>query len=67
MLRKYNARLVSIMSSYEKAPEGHRHVFVRAFNLDRETLPQLKAELQEKGKMLYMVDHRDNKREVYEV
>jgi acetoin utilization protein AcuB len=66
VLRKYNARLVSIMSSYEKAPEGHRHVFIRAFHIDREALPTLKAELKEKGKMLYMVDHRDNKREVYE-
>ncbi len=65
VLRKYNARLVSIMSSYEKAPEGHRHVFIRAFDLDRGVLPQLEAELKEKGNMLYMVDHRDNKREIF--
>jgi acetoin utilization protein AcuB len=67
VLRSYNARLVSIMSTYEKAPEGHRYVYIRAFNLDREILPQLKEKLQAAARMLYMVDHRDNVREIYEV
>jgi acetoin utilization protein AcuB len=66
VIRKYNGRLVSILSSYEKAPEGLRHVFIRAFDIDRNALPRLKEELQAVGKMLYMVDHRENKREIYE-
>jgi len=66
IIRKYEARLVSIMSSYEKAPEGYRYLYVRAFNVSREHLEELKMELREKARMLYMVDLRDNTREIYE-
>ena len=41
IIRKYGERLVSIVSTYETASEGFRHVYVRAFNVDRDTLPQL--------------------------
>lgn len=67
ILRKYNGRLVSIMSMYEKAPEGYRNVYIRAFDLKRETLPELQKELQGVAKMIYMVDHRENRRELYMV
>jgi len=53
------------LSTYEKAPEGHRHVFIRAFNVDRETLPKLIAELRETANMLYFVDHRDDVRQIF--
>lgn len=66
VIRHYDCRLASILSSYEKAPEGYRHVYIRAFNVGRETLSQLLAELKSKAKLLYMVDHRENKREIYE-
>lgn len=69
ILRKHNARLVSILSSHDKAPQGYRHVYVRAFNVDRATLPKVKDEirevLKEKARLLYVVDHRENKREIY--
>jgi len=66
IIRKYDGRLVSILSSYEKAPEGLRYVYVRSFDIDRDVLPRLKEELKAAAKMLYMVDHRENKREIYE-
>jgi acetoin utilization protein AcuB len=65
IIRKYEGRLVSILSSYENAPEGFRHVYIRAFDIDREALPRLIEELKAVAKMLYMVDHRENKREIY--
>lgn len=65
VIRSYDARLVSILSSYELAPQGYRNVYIRAFNVDREKLISLKDELKQKAKMLYMVDHRDNVREIY--
>jgi len=65
VIRHYDGRLASILSSYEKAPEGYRHVYVRAFNVDRETLSQLLEELKSRAKLLYMVDHRENRREIY--
>jgi acetoin utilization protein AcuB len=65
IIRKYNARLVSILSSYEKAPEGFRHVYIRAFNIDRESLNSMVEELRSTAQMTYMVDHRENIREIY--
>jgi acetoin utilization protein AcuB len=65
VIRSYGARLVSILSSYELAPEGHRNVYIRAFNIDRDKLVNLKNELKKQAKMLYVVDHRENLREIY--
>jgi acetoin utilization protein AcuB len=65
VIRKYGGRLVSIVSTYETAPQGYRQVYVRAFNLDRGTFPELVQELQKMARLLYTVDHRDNKREFY--
>lgn len=65
ILRKYNARLLSIMATYSRAPEGSRYVYIRAHRIDRLTLPDLKTELSDKAKLLYMVDLRDGKRETY--
>ncbi|MGC8658411.1 MAG: CBS and ACT domain-containing protein, partial [Desulfomonilaceae bacterium] len=57
IIRRHEARLVSILSSYELAPEGYRNVYIRAFNVDRQRLNSLKEELKKQAKMLYMVDH----------
>ena len=65
VIRKYGARMVSILTTYEHVPEGYRNVYIRVYQLDREKLPTLQKELREKATMLYMVDHRDNKRKVY--
>jgi acetoin utilization protein AcuB len=66
VIRKYGGRMTSILSSYERAPSGHRHVYIRAYEVDRERLPALKEELRKVSKkFLYMVDHRENKREIY--
>ncbi|AFM26566.1 CBS and ACT domain-containing protein [Desulfomonile tiedjei] len=66
IIRKYGARLCSILSSYEKAPQGFRNVYIRAFDVEREKVAELEAELKSKAKMLYMVDHRENTRKIYE-
>ena len=65
VIRSYDARLVSILSSYETAPPGFRNVYIRAFNIDREKLGSLKEELKKRFNMLYVVDHRQNLREIY--
>lgn len=66
VIRGFNARLVSILTSYEKAPEGYRNLFIRVFEVDRDVLPRLKEEVSKKAKLLYMVDHRENRREIFE-
>ncbi|MFH1479690.1 MAG: CBS and ACT domain-containing protein [Pseudomonadota bacterium] len=65
IIRKYGGRMASIMSSYERCPKGKRKVYIRMYGVDREKLPEVKKEIGEKAALLYMVDHRENKREVY--
>jgi acetoin utilization protein AcuB len=66
VIRKYGGRMASILSSYDQVPAGYRKVYIRMYNIDRARLPQLREELREKAVLLYMVDHRENKREIYE-
>jgi len=65
VIRAYGGRMASILSSYEKAPEGHRYVYIRMYDVNREKMPQLKEELKKKAKVLYIVDSRENKREIF--
>lgn len=65
IIRLYDGRIASILSSYARVPPGYRIVYIRAYGLDREKLPELVAELNTKGEMYYMVDHRENKRQIF--
>ena len=65
VIRSYGGRMASILSSYEKAPEGHRYVYIRMYDVDRQKMPQLKEDLKKKAKVLYIVDSRENKREIF--
>jgi len=65
MMRSHEGRLVSILTSYEKAPEGYRNVYIRASDINRKRLEQLKEEIRQKAKLLYVVDHRENTREIF--
>ena len=65
IIRKYGGRMVSILSSYDRVEKGYRKVYIRFYGIDRSKLPQIKEEVKEKGKLLYMVDQRENTREIY--
>ena len=65
VIRKYGGRMTSILSSYERAPKGYRHVYIRFYGADRRRISQLKEDLKNTAKVLYMVDHSENKREIY--
>lgn len=65
-IRELGGRMVSILTSYEKVPDGFRNVYIRFFDLDRSVLETLKENLFEISKVLYIVDHRENKREIFE-
>lgn len=66
IIRKYGGRMTSILGCSENAPEGHRYVFIRAFEIDRSRLEDLKKELMGAvPRVLYMVDHKENRREIY--
>jgi len=66
VIRKYEGRIASILSSYEYAPEGKRIVYLRIYDIDRSILPELVKELRRKGTLIYQVDHRDNKRLIFQ-
>jgi len=64
VIRKFGGRMVSILSSYEKAPTGQRNVCIRAYHLDRRILLQLLEDLEKKATLLHMVDHREDLRDI---
>jgi acetoin utilization protein AcuB len=66
VIRKHEGRIASILSSYEYAPEGKRIVYLRIYDIDRSVLPELVRELRQKGTLIYQVDHRDNKRLIFQ-
>jgi acetoin utilization protein AcuB len=65
IIRLYGGRMVSILTSYEGVPDGYRKVFIRMHSIERTRLQQLKEELSYKAALIYMVDHRENVREIY--
>jgi acetoin utilization protein AcuB len=66
VIRGHGGRIASLLSSYERAPEGYRNVFVRAFEIDRDKIDAIKEGLRKAAaKLLYVIDHRENKREIY--
>lgn len=65
IIRQYGGRMVSILSSYDGVPTGYRRAYIRTYGIDRHRLPRLKEKLNKKAPLLYMVDLRENKREIY--
>jgi acetoin utilization protein AcuB len=65
IIRRYGGRMVSILSSYENVPAGYRKVYIRMHGIERSKLPILKQELAKAATLLYLVDHRENKRELF--
>jgi len=52
VIRHYEGRLVSTLTSYEQSPAGYRKLYIRAYQINRKKLIQLKKDLQEKAAML---------------
>ena len=65
IIREFGGRMVSILTSYGGAPEGYWKVYIRMRSIERSKLQKLKENLREKAALLYMVDHRENNREIY--
>jgi len=66
LIHNHGGRTSSILSSAENAPDGYLHVYFRIYDIDREILPDLIKELENIGTLLYVVDHRQNRRTIYE-
>ncbi|QTA91929.1 CBS and ACT domain-containing protein [Desulfonema magnum] len=64
MIREYGGRVVSILTSNEGSPEGYRSVYIRAYGISQSDLLKLRQVRQERTALLYIVDHRENRREI---
>ncbi|RZB37166.1 MAG: acetoin utilization protein AcuB [Desulfobacteraceae bacterium Eth-SRB2] len=67
LIHEYGARTASILSSWDNAPPDYLNIYFRVYRIDRQKLPLLLDKIKEKGTLLYMVDHREDKRTVYEL
>lgn len=65
VIRRYGGRMASILSSYDRAPQGFRHVYIRVHQVDREQMGAMIEALRRAGRLLYLVDHRENRREIF--
>ncbi len=66
VIREFGGQMVSILSSYDKVPEGFRMVYIRMRHIDRHRLASLQKRLMEKATLLYMIDQRENRREFFQ-
>ena len=65
IIREYKGRIASILSSYERVPEGYHKVYIRTYGVDRSRFPELIEVLKTKTTLLYMVDHDEDKRKIW--
>jgi acetoin utilization protein AcuB len=65
IIRKFGGRMVSILSSYDRVPEGYRKIYIRMHSIERHRMQNLIAELKAKADLLYMVDNEENVREIF--
>jgi acetoin utilization protein AcuB len=66
VIRKTGGRMVSILSTYDRVPEGQRKVYIRMVGINRAKLDEVTKELSGMATLLYMVDHRENRRVIYQ-
>jgi acetoin utilization protein AcuB len=65
IIREYGGRMASILTTYDKAPEGFRRVYIRMYGIDRFKVNKLKEAIREKASLLYLVDRREVHRETF--
>ena len=66
IIRDYGGRMVSILTSFNGSSKGFRDVYIRTYDIDRNRMGMLKDRLRKVAKLSYMVDHRENRREISE-
>ncbi|MBM4325975.1 MAG: CBS domain-containing protein [Deltaproteobacteria bacterium] len=52
IIRKHGGRIACILTSYETAPPGFRHAYVRVFALEADKVSDLSKELSSKAKLI---------------
>ncbi len=65
LVRQAGGKMASILSSYKRSPEGYRRVYLRIYQIDRSKTDALLEQIGRMVKLLYMVDHRENRRRIF--
>ncbi len=66
VIREFGGRMASILSTYERAPSGYRNVYLRFYGVSRDRIDEMLKILKAKAKLRYMVDHRENRRTLFD-
>ncbi|MGA6924085.1 MAG: CBS domain-containing protein [Desulfosarcina sp.] len=66
VVREFGGRMASILSTYERAPAGYRNVYLRFYEVSRDRIDDMLKILKGKAKLRYMVDHRENRRTLFD-
>lgn len=66
LVHRFEGRMTSILATYERAPTGHRNVYLRFCGVPWDRIDDLLKALKEKVKLRYMVDHDQNRRIVFD-
>ena len=66
VVREFGGRMASILSTYERAPDGYRNVYLRFTDVSRDRIDNLITILKSKARLRYMVDHRENRRTLFD-
>ena len=64
-IREAGGRIGSLISIDSFAPEGYREVYIKIYSFDRRQLAALIPQIRSKGTLLYIVDHKENSREIF--
>ena len=65
IIRENGGRIMSVLTSYDDAPKGSLKLYLRMYGLEREKLKPLKDKISKKASLLYIVDRRENTREIF--
>jgi acetoin utilization protein AcuB len=65
IVRDYGGRVGSVFSSLERAALGYRQAYFRIYGSDRPGLMRVREILQDKLRLLYIIDHREKLSEIF--
>ena len=64
-IRNYGGRIASILATCERAGAGNHRLYIRVYDIDRPGFQRLKEIIKETADLLYVVNHDDRTREIY--
>jgi len=64
IFRSFGGRIRSIMSTQTDEADGLRKVYIKVFHIERQRLNEMKQQLAEVAEILYIIDYRENIREI---